>query len=68
MSLQEERDKIKQAVEGNDITTLKEMIIHGVDVNGASFSGVVSDVWCDNVQHIQFFSHQCNYLLTVMSS
>jgi len=43
MSLQEERDKIRQAVEDNDITTLKEMIIHGVDVNGAIciFKGLI---------------------------
>ena len=47
MSLQVERNKILQAVEDNDVTTLKEMITHGVDVNDISY---VSDiVSCDIV-------------------
>ena len=36
MSLQEECYTIQQAVKNNDITMLKEMITHGVDVNSAS--------------------------------
>jgi len=40
MSLQEECDKIRKAVYSNDITTLKEMITCGVDVNHASVNKV----------------------------
>jgi len=48
ISLQVERDKISQAVRDNDVTTLKEMITHGVDVNNVSY--FVSDiVSCDIV-------------------
>jgi len=35
MSLQEESGKIEQAVKGNNIVTLTEMITSGVDVNAA---------------------------------
>ena len=47
MSLQVESSKIRQAVWDNDVTSLKEMITHGVDVNDTS---IVSDiVSCDIV-------------------
>ena len=47
MSLQEECHKIQQAVKDNDVTTLKEMITHGVDVNCAGVKdgySIVSDI------------------------
>ena len=45
MSLQEECHKIQQAVKDNDITTLKEMITSGVDVNSARvIDELVSDI------------------------
>jgi len=47
MSLQVESSKITQAVWNNDVTTPKEMITHGVDVNDIL---IVSDiVSCDIV-------------------
>ena len=46
MSLQKECYTIQQAVENNDITMLKEMITHGVDVNctSAKDKSGVSDI------------------------
>ena len=49
MILQEECDEIQQAIIDNDVTTLKEMITDGVNVNGDCVydeDGVSDIVYC----------------------
>ena len=63
MSLQEECDEIQQAVIDNDVTTLKEMITDGVNVNGADVydENEVSDIVYCVLIYNSFICGKCDF-------